>query len=166
MPWDSDTLTEQANQLAQASAERDPRTCKWGLFSWGDAPGSVGGGFGCFQWFDSLEELLAFLTDFSPALYTSFEQEKDWIEFRDRLRAIAASSLEDELVKSLDEFNVVLKGLLQIDWIGRFEELCTGQASFCCKVRGYFRDTDDVDEGAIQTEEVQDFCETLQLYGV
>ena len=126
MSWNSELLTEQANTLTQTTSERDPRAYSWGLFSWGDAPPAIGGGTGCFQWFDSREELLAFLTDYSPALYMSFEQEEEWIGFRDRLRAIA-ESFEDEPLRSLATFNSVLKGLLQIDWIGGFEELCQGQ---------------------------------------
>lgn len=171
MSWNSELLTEQANTLTQTTSERDPRAYSWGLFSWGDAPPAIGGGTGCFQWFDSREELLAFLTDYSPALYMSFEQEEEWIGFRDRLRAIA-ESFEDEPLRSLGTFNSVLKGLLQIDWIGGFEELCQGQESFCCKVRGWFRDPGDIDEAAIQAseapiepDELQDFCERLQEYG-
>ena len=164
-------LTEQANTFAQASAEHDPQTHKWGLFFWGDAPGGIGGGTGCFQWFGSCEELLAFLTDYSPALYMSFEQEKDWIEFRDRLRVISAS-INDEPLGSIDSLNSVLKGLLQIDWIGCFEDLCMREESFCCKVRGWFREQVDTDEAAIEAsempikpEELQAFCESLKEYG-
>jgi len=144
MSWNSELLTEQANTLTQTTSERDPRAYSWGLFSWGDAPPAIGGGTGCFQWFDSRDELLAFLTEYSPALCMSLKQEEEWIGFRDRLRAIAAS-FEDEPLKSLVAVNSVLKGLLQIDWIGRFEELCQGQESFCCKVRGWFRDPGDID---------------------
>lgn len=172
MTWNSELLTEQANTLIQTTAEHDPRVYSWGLFSWGDAPPAIGGGTGCFQWFDSREELLAFLTDYSPAVYMTFEQEEHWIGFRDRLRAIAAS-LEDEPLKSLVAVKSELKGLLQIDWIGRFEELCQGQESFCCKVRAWFRDPCTIagsalqaSEAPIQTEELHDFCERLQEYGV
>ena len=171
MSWNSEVLSDQANSLAQLSAERSPQTHTWGMFSWGDAPGAIGGGVGCFQWFDSCEELLSFLTDYSPALYMSFEQKKDWFTFRDRLRLIAAS-IEDEPMGGLDAFNNSLKGLLQIDWIGRFEELCASDKDFCCKLRVWFRNNADTDETSIvasnapiQPEEIEAFCEMLREYG-
>lgn len=171
MAWNSEILADQANALAQVSAEHDPQTHTWGMFSWGDAPGGIGGGVGCFQWFDSCEDLLSFLTDYCPALYTSFEQESDWLAFRERLLMIAVSN-EDAPMGSLDAFNSVLKGLLQIDWIGRFDELCASDEQFCSKLRSSFRDNSDTDESSIlasnapiQPEEIHAFCEMLQDYG-
>ena len=171
MSWNSELLTEQAQAVVERTIGRDPQKHPWGLFFWGDAPGGIGGGVGCFQWFDSREELLAFVSDYSPALYCSFEEEDEWIEFRVRLRAIA-KSFSDDSVRGLEEFNTVLKGLLQIDWIDSFDELCKGEESFCRKVRAWFRDADDIDEAeelssqeAIDLEEVQDFIESLEQYG-
>ena len=101
----------------------------------------------------------------------SFEQEKDWFTFRDRLLLIA-DSIEDEPMGRLEAFNNLLKGLLQIDWIGRFEELCASDKDFCYKLRVWFRNNADTEgtsivasNAPIQPEETEAFCEMLREYG-
>lgn len=92
MAWDPEQLTDQANELANTTASRNPAEYPWGLFFWGDAPPACGGGTGCFQWFASLQDALGFISDFSPAMYATFDEEPEWIELRDALRAMSGTA--------------------------------------------------------------------------
>jgi hypothetical protein len=74
MTWDPEALTEQCNDAMSESNSRNPLEFPWGLFSWGDAPPAIGGGVGAFQWFPQLDELLAFVTDLSPAGFATFDE--------------------------------------------------------------------------------------------
>ncbi|MEA5473347.1 hypothetical protein VB716_03840 [Synechococcus sp. CCY9201] len=170
MAWDPEALTQHCQEITSQSCDRDPRVFAWGLFAWGDAPPAIGGGVGAFQWFNSLEDVLEFVTDLSPAGYMTFEEE-DWLQLRDTLRKIA-KEFQSSPRQSITDFNSQLKSLLQIDWIGSFEELLSGDEDFARKVRVSFRE-DWIDQPSptgssrgIDSSETNEFIEFLDQYGI
>lgn len=169
MTWDPEQLTDEANHLLSSTAANDPRTHDWGFFQYGDAPASCGGGIGVLQWFASLEELLTFVSDYSPAMYCTFDEEEEWNELRDSLRSIA-SGFRDDPQSCIELLNIELKSLLQITWIGSYDELIQSSKSFCCGVRGWYRNNYDESSAehsvlAIELDEEQSFREAIPEYG-
>ncbi len=138
MPWDPELLCAQANAELQRSADADPDQHPWGLYSWGDAPPACGGGSGLFQWFASLEALLAWVTDLSAATYGSAQDEQPWLDLRHALRTIAAGYPQAP-ADALEQLNARLRGELQIDWIGQWHELLGAPGGFPESMRGRFR---------------------------
>ena len=137
--FDSEQLTEQAFERLNESARRDPRICPWGLFTWGDAPPACGGGVGAFQWYESIEELIEFITDWSAAGYMTFDDEAEWLEQRQCLRTIA-SQWHANPETTIQNLNTELKGLLQIDWIGTFTELKAANDAFGSRIQEAFNE--------------------------
>lgn len=135
--FDGDLLTAEAFDRLQASADRDPRQCPWGLFAWGDAPAACGGGSGVLQWFATREELMAYLSDWSAPGYMTFDTEAEWLSQCDQLRSIL-SGWDQDPPATLARLNAELQGLLQIDWIGRFTDLSASDDSFCQRIRAAF----------------------------
>ena len=170
MAWDPEQLTEQANDSLRRSHEADPELSPWGLYSWADASPACGGGVGAFQWFDSIDDVLAWVTDLSPAVFTSFDEEDEWLIFRAGLRQIAQGFLENP-EQGLKQFNAQLKGLHQIDWIGAWPDLVSGPDAYCQKIRRHFReglDSEKPDESssAIKPDEVGKFRQFVEDYGL
>ena len=151
------------------SSSRNPLDLPWGLFSYADAPAAIGGGVGAFQWFVELDDLLAFVTDLSPAGFATFDEEEEWLELRTSLRQIA-EGFKDNADVSIQAFNAELASLLQIDWIGRLVDLMAGNEAFPAMVRSRFRgDWDDTPAQPnlrpIQAEEQDSFLAFLSEYG-
>jgi hypothetical protein len=99
----------------------------------------------------------------------TFDDEAEWVELRERLRR-TASSLETKPGGAIADLNTELTSLLQIDWVGRLEQLLSGDGLFAIKVRAGFRsDWDDkpeqVNTSAITDEELQEYLEYLSEYG-
>jgi hypothetical protein len=169
MAWDPEAFSERCNQAMCETNARAPRDFPWGLFAWADAPPAIGGGVGGFQWFKDLPELLAFVTDLSPAGYATFDDEAEWLELRDSLRRIAAG-YEAHPEEAIRAFNEELTSLLQIDWIGPFGDLVADEGAFPVMVRARYRgDWDDSPEAsscaAIEESEQQSFLAFLSEYG-
>jgi hypothetical protein len=165
-------LSANAFERLSVSAQRDPRLCEWGLFSWGDAPPACGGGVGGFQWFESLAQLLEFITDWSPATYMTFDEEAEWLSQRDRLQTIASQWNRDP-AGTLEKLNAELKGLLQIDWIGSWNDLKAGNEAFSIRVRNAFAENQSRSagisgDGAKQSSQISDdaFVAFLAEYGL
>jgi len=158
--FDGETVTAQALEQLQASVDRDPRDCSWGLFAWADGPPACGGGVGAFQWFASQEELMAFISAWSTPCFMTYDDEAEWRDQCERLRSITAGWNQDSAA-TLAGLNAELKGLLQIDWIGRFADLTSSQDSFCLRVQEAFAEVDPA--GADDGEAWVDFLETYGL---
>lgn len=169
MAWDSEALTELANETFSITSSRDPRHFTWGVFAWGDAPAACGGGVGAFHWFADLADLIAFITDLAPAAYMTFDTEAEWLEQCQRLQVIA-SCFETNPEDAITGLNTELKSLCQIDWIGPLEQLLSGNCSFALKVRARFLNDwedkpDPVSTNVIAPEELQTFLDFLSEYG-
>ena len=158
--FDGEMLTARALEQLEASVDRDPRDYPWGMFAWGDAPPACGGGMGAFQWFESQEELLAFIRDWSTPCFMTFDAEADWQEQCARLSTILMGWNQDPAA-TLAALNAELKGLLQIDWIGGFADLKEGNDNFCRRVQAAFAEADST--GADDNDAWVDFLGTYGL---
>jgi hypothetical protein len=169
MTWDPEALTEICNHTIAETNARDPRVFPWGLFAYADAPGAIGGGVGGFQWFNELQEVLAFISDLGAAGYVTFDDEADWQELRGCLRHIAAT-YDTDPAQAIRFFNQELTSLLQINWIGRWDDLVSGVGDYPEMVRAHFRDDwDDTPTptsiDAINDGEQDAFAAFLRGYG-
>lgn len=67
--------SEVAKDVAQAASEHPPDSGTWGIYTYGDGPGGIGGGVGSFLWFESDTALFEFvsthLAHFAPVPITS-----------------------------------------------------------------------------------------------
>lgn len=129
----------------------------------------MGGGVGAFQWFQDRDEVLAFVTELSAAGFATFDDEDEWLKLRNELRRIAAG-YEADPNAAVQAFNRELVSLLQIDWIGRLEDLMGGDGAFPAMVRARFRgDWDDLPSlislERIKEEEKEAFVAFLADYG-
>ncbi len=169
MHWNPEQLTEDAFALVSITSTNDPRRHPWGVCLRPDAPPACGGG-GHFLWQPNLSQTLALVSDHSSALFMTFgEDEREWLAFRDRLRAIAAD-FTNQPSRCLAALNRELAGLLQVEWIGTYQELRSGGDPFCQRIRTSFL----ADAGALLSErstrkisasEEQAFCAWLAEYG-
>ena len=169
MAWDPELLTEQAMQAMQESSRLEPTLYPWGVFSWGDAPPACGGGVGGFQWFASLNDLLAWVTDLSPASYMTFDDEGEWLAYRDDLRE-TGKSFSNNPQDTLNDLNVKLRGLLQIDWIGVWQDLLVSTDPYPQLIRQRFRNDWDSEDPfsttQIPDDELEAFLDFVREYGV
>src|SRR5262249_31999651 len=68
--------------------------------------------------------------------------------------------------KGRQRFKVLLKGFLDIEWMGHFDEMLSGKHPFCKKMRAQFLEVED--ESTVPTlsaEQVNAFIEELRSYG-
>lgn len=159
-------------EIGEVAHQRDPREFPWGYFSYGDAPGGIGGGTGLILWFASHREMLDF--------FLHHELESHWLENADEderaevLREVRTaleplSESKSGLQSALAAANEPLRNLVQLTWWGRFEELVSGSGEFAMHLRSFFRSDDSDEEGRsspITDAELSDFVESLQEYGL
>lgn len=176
MSFDPEQLCEEAAQQLELSLQCDPRENPWGMYAWGDAPAAIGGGMGAFQWFASRQQLLDFLCELSPSLYCCHDSEQDWRLQTQRLRQIL-TGLDADPEATLQAINQELRGLLQFDWIGRYQDLCSGGFAFARHLRQDFRaqageeeDPQTAEAAAapldLDAEGEEAWLEFLRLYGI
>ena len=165
---------DEASNYAIANVDLEADFGKFGFFSYGDAPAGIGGGAGVFLWFanekealDHIEQVLPFDPpgphDMSPELVASEVQKIN------EKRLNSAGEDEYELQELISDLNKVLRQFSQIEWMGQFEELVSGEVKtdFEKKVRETFFDNLDKDpyEGPIKGEHVDVFKDTLNTFG-
>jgi hypothetical protein len=59
----------------------------------------------------------------------------------------------------------VLKGCIQIEWMGHFEEMLAGKHPFCTELRAEFLGTERDQSAVVPLRRVRDFIEDLRAYG-
>jgi hypothetical protein len=144
----------------------------WGVFSYGDAPGAIGGGVGSIEWFPTRSALLTFIADVFPYDPPGLG---DTGIVASVVTAITAN-MQHGVISNADGINRLNHALTrysQITWIGTFAELCNSDDAFCQDVRSWYRkqiDDDqkaDIDQHApIQPAEFDEFCDVIQEYGL
>jgi hypothetical protein len=147
-------------RLGNIASERDPRRSPWGFFCSDDHVF----GAGLFLWFKTREGLLQFLADHEGA----DSEYHDKATLRPAMRKIANQILARRLglEKGGERFNAVLKGHLDIEWIGEFKELLSGDHPFARKMRAEFFNSEEGSPAhAIPAQEVADFIDLLRNYG-
>ena len=160
---------EQAETNWQSAAQGNPGDNTWGFFSYGDAPGGIGGGVGTFIWFPNRNEMLDFIATTLPYSPPG-RSDQDWGSVASRTAAIVEEMKQgtiEDLV-GVERLNEVLKTFSQIEWTGTFSELLTAEHSYATEVRAAFRneDEDETSSAPIQPEEEEAFREFLETWGI
>jgi hypothetical protein len=161
---------EQAEASWQEVSNGPPADdCKWGFFSYGDAPPAIGGGNGMFTWFPDRNTMLEFIANTLP-YFPPGQSDLDPDEIAGNT-ATVVEKLRLGTISDLDgiiELNEVLVTCSQLNWMGTVENLLTGDHPYAVRVREAFREDDEeAKEGVpISTEEKEDFFEFLESWGI
>ena len=142
-------------RLGNIASERDPRRAPWGYYCSDDHMF----GAGLFLWFKTKEGLLQFLAEHEGA----DSEQHDQTTLRPAMRKVANQLLDRGvgLENGRERFNALLKGHLDIEWVGQFDDLLSGESPFAQKLRAEFLDV----AGAISPQDARDFIEFLRNYG-
>jgi len=149
-----DTLPDIISNLT----ERSPKENQFGLFQYGDAPGGIGGGVGCFLWFTSDEERIEFIKKHAVILNPP-PSSGDWDKVDQEVKRVCSST-----PLNLDDLNSVLKSYTQFPWIGSFNELLISEEGYPKEVKEFYFDEEDKSL-VIPGDDIDDFIEFLTTYG-
>ena len=130
----------------------------WGMFSYGDGSmGCYGCGIGSFWWFNSKEDMFKF--------FVSEEIIGEEADISDITNKILCDQIT--LDDAIRQINHVLEGIIQISWIGRFEQLCNGNNDYAKEVIEQFRQSLNNERfTSINQSEISAFKEFLEEYGL
>lgn len=164
-------LTEAANQRWGDDSLREPRASSWGMYSYGDAPGGIGGGAGAFTWFNNRTALLKFVEEvlpFSPPGPGNSDPLDVAAKVRELLSQMRAGDID--LEKARRKLNIALRGYSQIDWMGTFKDLKDGNTPYARNLIKQFRRSHELAVGefpiAVARSQIEDFKEYLAEYGL
>jgi hypothetical protein len=143
--------------------------CKWGFFSYGDAPPAIGGGIGMFTWFPDRKSMLDFIANTLP-YFPPGQSDLNPDEIAGNT-ATVVEKLRLGTISDLDgikELNGVLVTCSQLEWIGTVNDLLTGNHPYAVHVREAFREDDEeeAEEAPIGKDEKEDFFEFLESWGI
>lgn len=164
---------EAAQQAYMSANGREPQDTDWGLLTTDDGGGSPAPSHRLFAWFETREQLLDFIAS-ELILSASEPPEQDEAEpaiaeaaalvSKVRAGAIGHAELVDALADRVASSQV-------LNWVGTFEELCTGDGAEVRRVRSEYwwsREDDHDEDGPqppIEEDDREDFVEFLQTYG-
>ncbi|MFC1953600.1 hypothetical protein ACFLVZ_00970 [Chloroflexota bacterium] len=149
---------------------RDPRQFGWGYYS-KDTSNSPG--VGAFSWFESLDELLNYLVNIEPNIWSygvNGVDEETYTKLKTKIQEILN---KDDLKKGLtnklrEKISTELKEG-EICWWGEFSDLYTGNDSFSRQlIGGYLGDDEEPEnnESKVVTEEqIPEFLEFCRGFG-
>jgi hypothetical protein len=147
-------------RLGDLASNRDPRRASWGYY----ASDENVCGVGLFFWFNTREELLEFLSEYEGVDSECHEPELLLGQMRKVADQIRAGRLG--LEEARQQFNELLKGHLDVEWIGNFDEMLSGNHPFCIQMREDFLEIEDESTvPAVAPRQVKDFIEMLSGYG-
>ena len=119
-------------RLGDIASARDPRRAPWGYYCSDDHVSGVG----LFLWFQTKEGLLQFLAEHEGADSEHHDRNTLRTDMRKFANQILAGRLG--LEKGRGRLNKSLKGHLDIEWMGHFDELLSGGHPFAKKLRANF----------------------------
>ena len=146
----------------------NPEEMTWGFYCYGDAPPALGGGVGMFTWFPDRLNMLEFIATtlpFSPA----GRSDLDWESVASLTKSVIdemKSGIVDDST-GVQRLNNVLTTFSQIEWLGEFTDLLSGDHPYARKVRkAYVKRTYKKSSGRpIRAEETDSFREFLEDWG-
>ena len=147
-----------------------PESSTWGVLTYGDAPGGIGGGVPGFLWFPAKEDMFDFIGRLLPH-YPPGPASADLTKICETTTHIVSKWSDGEITmeSALSQLNIALKRHSQIDWCGQFEELLSGDTEIAKSVRSRHNPVNEEgeeDDRVITADEQQEFIETLQQYGI
>ena len=160
-----------AFDVLNAANETEPNPEYWGYLAHhsGNACGPPVS-FGVFLWFASFEEMLQALVQGELRMEWDNDELDAAAQADVRKMQMIADRLAEnphERSKACDDFSKVLD-FLELEWIGQFKELTTGNSNYAREVRMLFRELSEKEDDAspIQTEEQPDFIDTLRTWSI
>lgn len=174
-------LHEEANEaLSKDEHIHTPAPGRWCL-RWSDVDyGPFGTGVTLEFWFDSREKFLDFFQERFFAVCVHQSKRGD-LKLNEQVHQVVQEVRGGTLSReaSMDRINALLKGRVQIEWWGSFEELCHSDDPYCLALREEFRDPgDEAEEGEadaladldparpVEEGEMEDFLEFVEMNGV
>ncbi len=166
-----DALVEAAEARWDDEALTQPKSTSWGMFAYGDAPAGIGGGVGSFIWFDNKTALFKFVAEvfpFSPPGPSS----SDPLAVAASIQALLSDfkTQPTEIEKIRKKLNLILRSYSQIEWIGTYKDMKSGNGPYPKKIIQAFRRSRDLPIGtkpvAVSRSQIQDFKDFLAEYGV
>lgn len=157
---------QEAMAAMEAAVEADPRTHPFGLYASECFPF----GLASFQWYASADELFASI---AHDLHFLVDEDGDADVTASVLRILgkhgAHSWLDDECI---NELRSALDGIQNLEWVGEFKDLLSGDGEYARRLRAEFR-YDSVEDrgeepaefGPLLTEEVDGFVAWLREQG-
>lgn len=168
------SLVVSADEAWGKVTDVEPTDEHWGMFSYGDAPGALGGGFGAFAWFDDRASLLSFVEDVLPFSPRGPGNE-DPIPVADAVAAVIEDIRRNALPleQGRQKLNEELVGCSQIEWWGTFRELRGGVSPYSRELIKSFRqhimdeeNIKDVSVDPVRDKELDDFKDYISTYGI
>ena len=166
---EKDKSIEIANTLWKSSKSTPDEINSFGFFSYSDAPGAIGGGFGSFVWFENKNETLDFISKtlpFSPPGQRDLNWPKVASETKKIVAKMRANKIND--LNGIEQLNEVLKTFSQIEWIGTFDELKNGSHPYAKNIREEYRSDNGIEEDndvSISKTYEASFREFIETYG-
>lgn len=147
--------------ITEAGMERDPRKAPWGIFT---GSSFVLASSRVFVWFETLEDLSAYLTN---GLFEGYNVDEDDVEELCAQLSPLASRVRSEGLNPqlLAAINDVVKAVLSVDWWGNFDELLANGTEFSRRISSGFLDEDDFHK-PIQEDEMDEFIDYLKTCAV
>lgn len=157
---------EEALKLGEVAMERDPREAPFGFYS--GSASVMSDGIKVFSWFESIDELIAFLVGVEPLIY-DIEEEDELAAHRAKVSPILEKlktdgfndALREEMNEAINEFGV-------IHWWGNFSEITAGETEFSKNLIEQFVDDEDIEDGhnlTIPADQMDEFVEYLKTCG-
>lgn len=148
-------------QLAGEAIDRDPRENRFGYFSGGSF---VLDSVRVFAWFPSLSSMQHNILEVEPRNY-GVEDVSEIQAYQVRLAPILDRLGSEGLTPQLLEaVRAVIGDLYSIEWWGTFDDIASGKDEFAREVLDGFLD-DDAPQ-SVREEDMNDFVEYLETYGI
>ena len=164
-----ETIETNAQAEWENVMETTPDDKSQGFYSYGDAPAGIGGGMGCFAWFEDREAMLNFIEDVLP-FNPPGPCTKDHLATQKAVKEATQVHRKGEstLEELRQNLNKVLRSYSQIEWFGSFLELKAGKAEFATSLIQRFRDDDEesAEVSPIGPDEQQEFIDFLGECGI
>lgn len=151
--------TEVLESEFEKSFEREPFSYSWGFFAYDDTQGAAGGGAGNFSWFDSKGELVSFLQKFPLLAHSLGTTDAELFEKAQGYLSTVSADTFDQ--KAVDEFNQIISGVEQIQWLGQFSDLLSGESEFAQGLRKFF----SASSQPLSKIQIPEFAEFLRNWG-
>lgn len=165
----------QMKQAIEPALSHKPESESWGLYSYSDLPPCMcGSGMGAFFWFATKAEMLHFMREYHAWMSIDFSA-ADPAAFVAQVQAavdsVGPDPDEERLALLQRHLNKLAKHLWQIEWWGRFDDLCRGETPFARKVRERFWECWEEDGGISDSRPIPHrflpaFREYLREYGI
>lgn len=152
---------EKAIQIGDDAMNRDPRKANYGLFSGGS---SILDSVRVFMWFETIEELIHFITKAEPLI---FDLDAEAIKkYEDEITPILEKVHKDGLTNQIkNQANDISSDFMIIDWWGSFSELVTVRTEFSNDLIEQFFDNWDEKQKTLTEEHIDEFIKFIQSYG-